>query len=461
MTHILQYTDDFRTEESLAKATAIIVSGGKPLRGTIHVGGAKNSVPKNMVAALLTDEDCELRNVPEIRDVEIMSEMIRLLGGEVISDPSDRSLLRIHAKNLRHPEVTKLARFAGISRIPILLCGPLLAKTGVATIPKLGGCQIGPRPVDFHLQALEKFGATIDEVQEGLRLSVRDRPKGCKIRLDYPSVGTTEQVILTAVLARGTTELSNAAIEPEIIDLIVLLQKMGAIIAVSTDRVITIDGVERLKGFEHTVMPDRLEVASWACAAVATDGEITVKGARLHDMTTFLNMFRKIGGDFWESRLGDIVFKRAETGRVLHSVALETDVHPGFMTDWQQPFVLALTQAEGVSVIHETVYEDRFGYVGALNAMGAQIQLYAECLGRTSCRFGTRGLKHSAVIVGPCKLKPMEITIPDLRAGFTYVIAALLADGESRVDNIQLIQRGYEKFFDKLQSLGVEIKLVV
>jgi UDP-N-acetylglucosamine 1-carboxyvinyltransferase len=212
--------------------------------------------------------------------------------------------------------------------------------------------------------------------------------------------------------------------------------------------------VRELGGYDHAAMPDRLEAASWASAAAATGGRIFVRNARQVDMMTFLNQFRKIGGDFEVTGDG-IAFWRREWG--LHSTVLETDVHPGFMTDWQQPFVIALTQAAGVSIVHETVYEERFGYVEALNRMGAQIQIYRECLGGLHCRFGQRNYLHSGVIVGPTPLHGAEIYIPDLRAGFSYVIAALVAAGASTLTNTSLIQRGYENLIPKLHALGAEV----
>jgi len=257
------------------------------------------------------------------------------------------------------------------------------------------------------------------------------------------------------VLAEGVTELSNAAVEPEIMDLIMVLQKMGAIISVDVDRVIKIVGVKQLRGFDHTAIPDRLEAASWACAAVATNGRIYVRNAQQFPMMTFLNRFRQIGGDFRVDEHG-IEFWRA--GGRLRSTAVETDVYPGFSTDYQQPFVIALTQADGVSIVHETVYEDRFGYVDALQRMGAQIQLYRECLGGLRCRFGQRNYKHSAVIVGPTRLRGADIEIPDLRAGFSYLIAALAAEGESRIANTRIIERGYENITAKLLALGADLR---
>lgn len=427
------------------------IRGGRPLHGDVRVRGAKNTLPKNMVAALLTDQECLLRNVAGVRDVEIVGRMIRALGGDVERLGSGQ--LAIRADGIKTLTADEVAEFSGRSRIPVLICGPMLARLGEVVIPDPGGCNIGPRPIDFHLEALKQLGAEVHEISEGVRLTAK-RLHGAKIRLPYPSVGATEQVLLTAVLADGITELSNAAIEPEIIDLIAVLQKMGATISVETDRVITITGVERLHGYEHHALPDRLETASWACAALATDGRIFVHGSNQLDMMTFLNAFRRIGGDF---RVADdgIEFWRAGP---LRSVALETDVHPGFMTDWQQPFVVALTQAEGVSIVHETVYENRFGYTSALNEMGAQIQLYRECLGGRSCRFGRRNHQHSAVIVGPTPLRGSAINVPDLRAGFSYVIAALVAEGPSTLTNVGLIRRGYENFERKLLALGADLE---
>ena len=438
---------------SAVQADRMDLVGGKPLTGEVAIHGAKNSLPKLMVAALLTGEPCRLRNVARIVDVAIVTDLIRALGGEVSSP--EPGVLDICAANLRPMERSVLKEFSGKSRIPILTCGPLLARLGEAPVPSLGGCRIGSRPVDFHIRALQEMGAVLhDEAGDAhLRAS---RLSGNKIRLDYPSVGATEQVILAAACADGVTELSNAAIEPEIMDLIMVLQKMGATISVDIDRRITILGKKDLRGFDHSAIPDRLEAASWACAAIATNGRIFVRNARQVDMMTFLNKYRQIGGDFRAADDG-IEFMRAQSGEGLRSTALETDVYPGFSTDYQQPFVIALTQAAGVSIVHETVYEQRFGYVDALNRMGAQIQLYRECLGPLPCRFGQRNHKHSAVIVGPTPLHGAVIEIPDLRAGFSYVIAALVAEGRSTLLNTRYVERGYENLTGKLRALGAEL----
>ncbi|GAA1379331.1 UDP-N-acetylglucosamine 1-carboxyvinyltransferase [Catellatospora chokoriensis] len=435
----------------------LIVSGGSPLKGEVRVRGAKNLVSKAMVATVLGESPSRMYDVPRIRDVEIVRGLLELHGVKVTNGDLDGEL-RFDPSNVERAGIDEINVHAGSSRIPILLCGPLLHRLGHAFIPDLGGCHIGPRPIDYHLEALRRFGAIVDKTPEGLHLSAPDGLHGIKYELDYPSVGATEQILLTAVRAEGVTELSNAAVEPEIIDLICILQKMGAIIKVHTNRVIEIQGVPRLGGFTHRPIPDRIEAASWASAALATRGDITVKGARQADMTTYLNVFRSIGGEFEiDDNPVDGGIRFWHPGGDLRPVALETDVHPGFMTDWQQPLVVALTQANGLSVVHETVYEKRFGYTSALNQMGAHIQVFQDCLGGTPCRFGRMGFRHSAVIAGPAKLHATDLIIPDLRAGFSHLIAALAAEGTSRVHGVDLINRGYEDFEAKLAGLGATV----
>jgi len=444
----------------------LIVHGNTPLRGQIRVRGAKNLVSKAMVAALLGDEPSRLYDVPRIRDVEVVRGLLELHGVKVTDGDEDGELI-LDPANVESASTDKINVHAGSSRVPILFCGPLLHRLGHAFIPDLGGCHIGPRPIDFHMQALREFGAVVEKTPEGLHLTAPNGLHGSKIKLPYPSVGATEQVLLTAVMAEGVTELRNAAVEPEIIDLICVLQKMGAIIKVHTDRVIEIQGVSRLGGYTHHPIPDRIEAASWAAAALATGGDVEVIGARQVDMMTFLNVFRAVGGEYEvidarPPRNGDpgreASIRFWHPGGELRAVALETDVHPGFMTDWQQPMVVALTQARGLSIVHETVYEQRLGYTEALNAMGATIQVYRECLGGTPCRFGRRNFKHSAVIAGPSKLHGGDLVIPDLRAGFSHLIAALAAEGTSRVHGVNLIKRGYEDFEAKLTALGAHIE---
>ena len=430
------------------------VEGGRPLTGEITVRGAKNLVPKAMVAALLGSTPSVLRNVPLIRDVDVVSGLLSLHGVSIDYDQRE-GILQLDPSKVESAHMADIDAHAGSSRIPILFCGPLLHRLGEAFIPDLGGCRIGDRPIDFHLEILRQFGAAVDKQAQGIRLTAPHGLKGTVIELPYPSVGATEQTLLTAVRAEGKTVLTGAAVEPEIIDLIDVLQKMGAIISVDTDRTITIEGVDALEGFNHRAIPDRIEAGSWACAALTTGGDITVLGARQTAMSAFLNVFRKVGGAFEVKEEG---IRFYHPGGELHSMAMETNVHPGFMTDWQQPLVVALTQAKGLSIVHETVYENRLGFTNALNQMGANIQLYRECLTGAECRFGARNYYHSAVIAGPTPLHGSDIVVPDLRGGFSYLIAALAAEGISHVKGINLIDRGYADFMDKLYALDAQVQ---
>ena len=431
----------------------ITVRGGKPLKGRIELKGAKNLVTKAMVAALLGDTPSVLKDVPHISDVDVVKGLLGVHGVKI--EFSDDGVMTMDPSNVKSARMVDIDAHAGSSRIPILFCGPLLHQLGEAFIPDLGGCHIGDRPIDFHLDVLREFGAVIEKQPNGIRLSAPNGLKGTKISLPYPSVGATEQVLLTATRSEGLTELSGAAIEPEIIDLIAILQKMGAIISVDTDRVIRIEGVKSMQGYTHRALFDRNEAASWAAAALATKGDIFVGGAQQEQMMTFLNVFRKVGGAF---EIEDDGIRFYHPGGELNPVVIETDVHPGFMTDWQQPLVVALTQAKGLSIVHETVYENRFGFTDALVQMGAQIQIYRECLGGNPCRFGQRNFYHSAVINGPAKLTGADIRVPDLRGGFSHMVAALAAEGVSNVTNVQLISRGYEHFLDKLKTLGADFE---
>lgn len=431
------------------------VEGGHPLRGTITVRGAKNFVPKAMVASLLGDGPSQLSNVPLIRDVDLVSDLLSL-HGVVVDFDQHTGVMSLDPRNVTVASRSDIDALGGASRIPILFCGPLLHKIGQAFIPELGGCNIGGRPIDFHLDTLRRFGAIVEKQTDGIRIKKpAEGLRGAVIDLPFPSVGATEQTLLTAVMAEGVTTLKGAAVEPEIMDLINVLQKMGAIISVNTDRTIRIEGVPSLQGYRHTALPDRIEAASWGAAALATGGDIYVLGARQPDMTTFLNTYRKVGGAF---DIEDDGIRFYHTGEELHSIALETAVHPGFMTDWQQPLVVALTQAKGLSIVHETVYENRFGFTKALRKMGANIQVYRECLGGTPCRFGERNFFHSAVISGPTPLRAADIEVPDLRGGFSHLIAALAAQGTSTVSGIDVISRGYEHFTTKLHKLNAHVE---
>ena len=430
-----------------------VIEGGTPLRGAVRVSGAKNAATKQIVASLLTDEPVILHNVPRIGDTAVTLELCKSVGLQYEWDSATGTTLRLHTPQVVTPEVS--LGFSGLNRIPILLLGPLLHRYGRAVIPMLGGDDIGPRPVDFHIRALEQLGATIT-FAGGRYVASAGRLEGAVIELPYPSVGATENALFAAALADGTTLIRNAAVEPEVIDQVMLLQKMGAIISVETDRTIVVEGVTRLGGAEHTIIADRIEAASFAVAGIITGGDVLVQGAEQEHMLTFLNKMRQIGAGF-EVRADGIRF--FHPGGPLNPIALETDVHPGFMTDWQQPVVMLMTQVDGLSVVHETVYEKRFGYTEELVRMGAEIQLFRQCLGERPCRFKGRDHAHSCVVRGPTPLTAQDMTIPDLRAGFSYLIAAVVASGTSRIDGIRYVERGYANILTKFQSLGAMMQV--
>jgi len=431
------------------------IRGGRPLAGRVEVKGAKNLATKAMVAALLGETASVLRDVPDISDVQVVRSLLEV-HGVTVEEGDEEGSLRLDPSGAVSAHFEEIDAHAGASRIPILFCGPLLHLLGEALIPDLGGCRIGDRPINFHMDALRAFGAIVDKSYEGIRITAPHGLKGAKIELPYPSVGATEQVLLTAVKAEGVTELKNAAIEPEIMDLIAVLQKMGAIISYEPNRVILIEGVPELRGYDHRCIFDRNEAASWACAALATDGDIFVGGAKQQEMLTFLNVFRKAGGWF-DVREDGIRFRRAGD---LKPVMVETDVHPGFMTDWQQPLIVALTQAHGRSTVHETVYENRLGFTAALVQMGADIVVHPNGIDSPDRRVPRRALEQAAVIEGPTPLHGADVVVPDLRGGYSYLIAALAAEGESTVRNVGILRRGYEKLFAKLESLGADFDIV-
>ncbi len=433
---------------------SIKITGGKPLSGEVQISGAKNVATKMMIASLLTDQPVILHNCPHIGDVDITADLCKAVGAQITFEGDTIRLQTPKIKN------TSARRQSRRNRLSVLALAPLLYRAGKAAVPLVDGDQIGPRPVNFHVEALRQMGAQIDENKGAYTAKLKGRFKGgATIKLPYPSVGATETIMMAAVTADGRTKIRGAAIEPEVTDLIKLLQQMGAIIELQADRTIIIDGVEKLIGAEYTIMPDRNEAASYGVMAIATGGDIFVRGARQDDLITFLNTVRRIGGAYRVEE-GGIRFRRSRSGRALRGIELETDTHPGFMTDWQQPLVVLLTQADGMSVIHETVYENRFGYTEALRQMGASITVFKKCLGELPCRFNGQEQWHSAVIKGPTPLHAAEITIPDIRAGMAHVIAAMVAEGTSTLHGIEHLLRGYDHLLEKLEDVGAQFEVV-
>lgn len=437
---------------AISQSPRYLITGGVPLHGEVTISGAKNAVTKMVIASLLTTEQCVLQNVPLLGDLELTMRMCRDLGAEISLEDHT---LTINTPEIRNSRVS--TEVGGLNRIAVITLGPLLHRCGEVAIPRPGGDRIGPRPIDFHINGLRLMGATIEERDGYYHCSTKERLHGANITLPFPSVMATENFLITASLAKGVTIIENAAIEPEIIDLIKLLQKMGAIIEQKVDRRIVIEGVEQLHGAKHTLLSDRNEVVSLATAAYLTKGDVYLRRAQQDTLLTFLNTLSKMRLRF---EIDDEGIRFIGDGPRPPAISLETDVHPGFMTDWQQPFTILLTQAEGMSVVHETVYEDRFGYTSALERMGAHIGLYAKCLGEVPCRFRERQYAHSCVVRGPTPLHSTRLDIPDIRAGCSYILAALCAEGTSEAYGIEHIERGYEHLDEKLRSLGARLERV-
>jgi UDP-N-acetylglucosamine 1-carboxyvinyltransferase len=418
--------------------------------GEVEVSGSKNAVTKHMVAAMLGTQPSTITNAPAVGDVGITADILTSLGVGVDIDGD-----RITIDPVEAPGADVPLEFTGLNRIPILLLGPLLARNHEAFVPLVGGDRIGRRPVDFHIDALERMGAEITVSDDGITAKA-DHLRGAQITLPYPSVGATESVLLTAVLAEGRTVLRNAAVEPEVTELALFLQRMGARIGFKPDRRIVIEGVDHLRGAEARLHGDRLEAFSYLVAGLMTGGQVRVGGCAQDRLVTAIDTLQKMGARF--EITDDYIQASADAG--LRPAAVQTDTHPGFMTDWQPPLIVLMTQAEGMSVIHETVYEDRLGYIEALTDMGGEIELFDTCLGGPACRFHDTNAKHSAVVRGVSKLRGAEVTIPDVRAGFSSVIAAAVADGPSILHGIHHLERGYNKPFETLEALGLKLERI-
>lgn len=436
----------------------LIVHGGNKLSGTVSVSGSKNVVLKALVAACLTDEEVVLENVPLIADFYAMVELVEHIGGQVeISG---------HTAKIRVSELISTTipfDIAAKIRTSSLFFAPLLSRQGEAIIPNPGGCRIGARRIDMHIEGLMKLGAEVDYMSEdGYFHAKAERLTGTTFRFHKNTHTGTENMILCSVLAQGTTVLENAAEEPEIDDLISMLNSMGGKIKREEGRKIVIEGVESLHGTTYTIMPDRNEVVTFIIATSLLGGETYIENADLSSLSAFLSAYKTAGGEWEENEKGI----RFYFPNGIKAVDVITQPYPGFMTDWQAPWAILMTQAEGEAVIHEAVYEDRFQYVPELKKMGANIELFNPEVNNPEEFYNFNyedvnpDTRHAARIKGKTKLHNAVLTISDLRAGATLVIAALLANGESVIYGLEHLKRGYEKFSIRLNALGAEIKEV-
>jgi UDP-N-acetylglucosamine 1-carboxyvinyltransferase len=418
-----------------------VITGGRPLSGEVRIAGAKNAVLKMMAAAALTDEPIILRNVPKISDVAILREVMTDIGFEVTRRNGDA--LELRAGEARWPFVPLEA--AKKMRASFILLGPMLARFGRVILPNPGGDRIGRRPVDYHVTALERMGATID-YRNGYYYASAPADGLRAARVDFPvvSVMATENSMLAATLAKGTTVINNAAREPEVDDLIAMLRAMGARIERTAERRIEVEGVARLGGVEHRVLGDRLEAETFAIAAAITHGEVQLTGIDPEHLGAFLEVCDRMGVRYQADAAASTLRVLPPRGS-LRAADVRTDPYPGFATDFQAPLSVLLTQADGVSHVHETIFEDRLDHLRELERMGADVELIDE---------------RRARITGPTPLHGAEVGIADLRAGATLILAALAATGTSVVSGIEHVDRGYEQIEAKLVALGAHINRI-
>lgn len=413
-----------------------LIRGGRPLHGTIEISGAKNSALPCLAATLLTGETVTLHNVPYVKDLITQRRMLEDLGATVLTPA-----LRTHVVTANHIETFEAPyELVKTMRASVLALGPLLARFGKAKVSLPGGCAIGTRPIDLHLKAFEQLGATVSlESGDVVAVAPNGRLRGAEIVFDKVTVTGTENVMMAAALAEGTTIIRNAAREPEVEDLADLMNKMGAKISGAGTETITIEGVASMHGAEHTIIADRIETGTFIVAAAITNGELEIRNCRPDHLTAVIDKLRDAGVEIDELDHTTLRVRRSATG--LKAVHVTTEPHPHFPTDMQAQYMALMTQADGTAVITETIFENRFMHASEMVRMGADIHISG----------------NTATVIGPRKLTGAPVLASDLRASASLVLAALCADGETVIDRVYHIDRGYETIVRKLRSLGADI----
>jgi UDP-N-acetylglucosamine 1-carboxyvinyltransferase len=410
------------------------VRGGKPLQGTVFVQGAKNAALKMIAASLLADKGrTVLRNVPVIEDVRRAVELAQAVGAKVKFHEAERTLV-VDASELTSPVLP--AEIARSFRASVLFVPALLHRLGEATIEGIGGCNLGSRNLDFHYRGFARLGATVDEGDATIHIKA-DQLSGAHLYLDTPSHTGTENLIMAAALAPGTTVIDNTAMEPEVLDVISFLTKMGADISGGGTGFVTVNGVDKLKAVEHTVMPDRIDAAVFAMAAAITGGELSLVGASLDHFGVVRWKLEQMGVEF--SAQGAILQVRRE--RTMRPINVITSPFPGFATDLQSPIMALSTLADGTSYIRETIFDGRYTLVGELNRLGAKVEV----------------ANNAAIVHGPSALKGAEVVAHDLRSGIALILAGLAAEGETVVAPGYVIDRGHASIAARLTTLGADI----
>ncbi len=433
--------------------TSFKIIGGSALKGAVRLGGAKNVSFKLMIAAAMATGESRLLNMSKIGDVEVTFRTLEALGIKC-SRPGDNTVYIMGGDLSTHI----IPKFTGEkTRATTLFAGLLLNKTRKAFIPLPGGCSLGDRLIDRHLEGLKAMGAEINSTGDGIEMTAKNGLHGATYRFEKKSHTGTEALIIAAVLAEGKTILENAAFEPEIDDMITFFNKMGGQVKRVADT-IEIVGVKELFGTTHYVMSDRNEAVSYACMALATKGDIIVEGAKPEYITSFLRKLDEVGGKYEIGEYGIRFYYETP----LVATDITTEPEPGFMTDWQPLWTTMMTSATGVSHVVELVHNNRLAFTKELNIMGAQIDLYDPSLENPGDLYQFAWPErvhnyHAATINGPSLLHGVNMTVPDLRGGATLVMAAIMASGESVIDNVELIDRGYERFDERLRNLSANI----
>lgn len=416
-----------------------IVQGNAKLSGSVIVSGAKNAALKIIAAAIMGDGASTIENVPNISDIRTLEDIIRSTGAKVEVNGNSVSI--------DPTGVTKTELDPGLIkklRGSIVLAGPMIGKFGSVTIAQPGGCLIGARPIDSHLDVMRQFGIKVEEKNDSYILS--GKPKGTDIILPEMSVTATENAIMTAVLAEGNSTVSVANVEPEIGDLIDFLNNMGAKISGRDTHKLSIEGVDSLKGVNHRILPDRIEAGTFLCLAVASNSEITIVDVIPDHLSIVTKKLHDMGANFSFEKSADGTFNIVTRKRgKLKSVDIDPRTYPGFPTDLQSVYAVLSTQSGGPTRIFETLFESRFGYISELKKMGANISIESP---------------HIVYIYGPEPLNGTDIISSDIRGGAALVIASLIANGQTTIDNVEFIDRGYEKIEEKLNSLGARIERV-
>lgn len=421
---------------SNGKDEIIFVKGNRTLTGNVKISGAKNSALKLIAASILAQGECVIKNVPDISDIRIMCAVLESLGADIKRE--DHTLV-INTKNIDKVEASY--DLVSQMRASIAVLGPLIARFGTAKVAMPGGCQIGARKIDMHLFGLRQMGVTFDVRHGYLNASIPKKLHGASIRLDFASVGATENILMASVCAEGITIIDNAAREPEIVDLCNFLNEMGAKINGAGTSVIEVEGVpaSSMHGCEHTTVGDRIEAGTYLVGGAATGGPLKVEGINPAYLKTAI---RKLNGMGVDVETGDnwICVSR-DTSKPMDTVEIQTLPHPGFPTDLQAQFMLLACYADGTSIITENVFENRFMFASEIMRMGAKIKLQ----------------EHHAFVQGPVNLQGAPVSSTDLRAGASLVLAGIMAEGETTVMEVSHIDRGYENFVDKLKSLGADV----